>query len=92
MYLFMQDEYGEAALIGACAAGHVMVAAVLIEKGALVNYQNRVCPLWLSYMHSGVGCSNNNNNYLIFEQINMQICAWKKHFCFILSDYYHSDH
>ena len=44
----MQDEYGDTALIGACVAGHVTVAAVLIEKGALVNYQNKVTPLWLS--------------------------------------------
>ena len=44
----MQNEYGTTALIPACGEGHVMVAAVLIEKGALVNYQNRVSPLWLS--------------------------------------------
>ena len=46
----MQNEYGDTALLGACGEGHVMVAAVLIEKGALVNYQNKVCPLWFSYM------------------------------------------
>ena len=56
----MQDEYGDTALLAACGAGHVMVAAVLIEKGALVNYQNKVSPLWLSYIHAGVGCNNNN--------------------------------
>ena len=44
----MQNEYGTTALIAACGEGHVMVAAVLIEKGALVNYQNKVSPLWLS--------------------------------------------
>ena len=44
----MQEDYGETALIGACAAGHVMVAAVLIEKGALVNYRSKVSLLWLS--------------------------------------------
>jgi ankyrin repeat protein len=44
----MQEEYGETALFGACAAGHVTVAALLIEKGAIVNHQNKVSPLWLS--------------------------------------------
>ena len=58
----MQDDYGDTALIPACGAGHVMVAAVLIEKGALVNYQNKVSPLWLSYMHAAVRC--NINYYL----------------------------
>ena len=38
----MQDEYGETALIAACGQGHVTIAALLIEKGALVNYQNKV--------------------------------------------------
>ena len=42
MYYFMQSEYGATALIPACGEGHVMVATVLIEKGALVNYQNKV--------------------------------------------------
>ena len=41
----MQDEWGDTPLIEACGEGHVMVAAVLIEKGALINYKNKVSPL-----------------------------------------------
>ena len=40
--LFMQDEYGDTALMGACKQGHVTIAALLIEKGATVDYQNKV--------------------------------------------------
>ena len=43
----MQDEYGDTALMAACREGLVMVAAVLIEKGALVNYKDKVSPLSL---------------------------------------------
>ena len=38
----MQNEYGETALIAACGQGHVTIAALLIEKGALVNYLSKV--------------------------------------------------
>ena len=41
----MQNKYGDTPLLGACSHGHMMVAAVLIEKGALVNYKNKVSPL-----------------------------------------------
>ena len=38
----MQDEYGETALAAACIYGHVATAALLIEKKANVNFQNKV--------------------------------------------------
>ena len=41
----MQDEYGVTPLMQACGEGHVTVAAILIEKGALVNYKSKVSPL-----------------------------------------------
>ena len=45
----MQNEYVDTALMAACGEGHAMVTAVLIEKGALVNYKNKVSPLSLRY-------------------------------------------
>ena len=59
----MQNEYGETALIPACGKGHVMVAAVLIEKGALVNHGSKVTLLWLSCIYTIVGC------YIIFMDV-----------------------
>ena len=41
----MQDEFGDTALIEACDGGHVAVAALLIDKGARVNYKNKVSKL-----------------------------------------------
>ena len=38
----MQDEFGDTALIEACDGGHMAVAALLIDKGARVNYKNKV--------------------------------------------------
>ena len=82
----MQDEYGDTALMVACAADHVMVAAVLIEKGALVNYKNKVSLLWLSYMHTGV-----RYLLLLFQHVHVNKHAWKKDFLYLLSDHC-SDH
>ena len=41
-YYFFQDKYGETALILACMFGHKAVAELLIQKGANVNYQDKV--------------------------------------------------
>ena len=46
----MQDKYGHTALIGACSAGHVTTAALLIEKGATMDYQNKVRLLYIITM------------------------------------------
>ena len=40
----MQDHLGFTALGAACQEGHTEVARLLIEKGATVDYQNKV---WL---------------------------------------------
>ena len=47
----MQNEYGNTALLGACGEGHVTTAALLIEKGATVDYQNKVRLLYYVYYH-----------------------------------------
>lgn len=39
----MQDKYGNTPLMVACRENHFEVAKVLINKGATVNYQNKVC-------------------------------------------------
>ena len=38
----MQDEWGNCALTAAIIGGHVTTATLLIEKGANVEYQNKV--------------------------------------------------
>ena len=38
----MQNSYGDAPLIIACAKGHADVATFLMDKGAVVNFQNKV--------------------------------------------------
>ena len=40
--IIIQNEWGDTALIEACGKGYMMIAALLIEKGAIVNYQNKV--------------------------------------------------
>ena len=45
----MQDEWGDTALIVACSAGHLTTAALLIVKGATVDYQNKVRLLHYHY-------------------------------------------
>ena len=40
--LFMQDEWGKTALARACIGDHVATAALLIENGANVEYQDKV--------------------------------------------------
>jgi ankyrin repeat protein len=38
----MQDVYGNTALINACQHGHVETARVLLDHGAVTDYQNKV--------------------------------------------------
>jgi ankyrin repeat protein len=38
----MQDHLGFTALVIACEKGHVYVARLLIERGAAIDYQNKV--------------------------------------------------
>jgi ankyrin repeat protein len=38
----MQDEFGDTALIEACDGDHDTIAALLIDKGAWVDYKNKV--------------------------------------------------
>ena len=42
MLLFIQDEWGNTALIMACIVGHVATVDLLINKGATVNYLTKV--------------------------------------------------
>ena len=57
-----------------------MVAAILIEKGALVNYQNKASPLLLSYMHTGVGYKFMNGkkfvSYLATTVVTIYPCCY----------------
>ena len=43
----MQNEYGSTPLMIACTAGQVTTAALLIEKGANINYINKVRPTFV---------------------------------------------
>ena len=50
----MQNEYGETALFAASTEGHLQTATLLLQHGAVVNYQNKVrllfiCP-WSTVM------------------------------------------
>ena len=38
----MQNSFGDAPLTIACAKGHADVATFLMDKGAVVNFQNKV--------------------------------------------------
>ena len=40
--LLTQDKHGHTSLMAACDKGFVTTAALLIEKGAVINYQNKV--------------------------------------------------
>ena len=42
LLLFTQEEWGDTALINACREGHVTTAALLINRGAAVNYLTKV--------------------------------------------------
>ena len=38
----MQDDFGSTALGAACINGHVDIALLLIERGAVIDYQDKV--------------------------------------------------
>ena len=40
--MHMQDDLGFTALVISCEEGHVDVARLLIERGAVIDYQNKV--------------------------------------------------
>ena len=48
----MQDHLGQTALIAAVGNGHLVVSTLLLEHGAVVNYQDRVR---LVYVHGHHG-------------------------------------
>ena len=41
----MQSMNGNTGLIKACGCGHIETAKVLLEHGAVVDYQNKVIPV-----------------------------------------------
>ena len=41
-YLFLQNDYGDTPLNGACRNGHLSTALVLLEHGATVDSQDKV--------------------------------------------------
>ena len=49
----MQDEFGESPLIQASYHGHVATCRLLIERGATVDYQNKVRLLYVHH-HCGI--------------------------------------
>lgn len=53
----MQDDFGDTALIEACDGGYVATAALLIDKGARVNYKNKVDPFCLFVYSHGYQAS-----------------------------------
>ena len=69
----VQNEWGSTPLTGACIGGNVTTAALLIEKGAQVNYINKVrlltslllemlCSCTKCVFHAGlnIACTNNS--------------------------------
>ena len=54
---FMQDEYGETALFAACQEGHYDPAALLIDRGADVNYLSKVRSSHVHGQHGRMVCS-----------------------------------
>ena len=43
----VQDEYGSTALEIACHKGHTKIAEMLLKKGAMMDYRNKVTNLVL---------------------------------------------
>ena len=52
----MQNTLGFTALMNACQEGHAKVADVLIEKGAMVEYHNKVRLLVQLKQHISIQC------------------------------------
>ena len=42
---FMQDEFGDTALVAAVNKGHLHIAEILVKNRADLNYRNKVRPL-----------------------------------------------
>ena len=42
---YVQDDFGETALVTAVNKGHLHVAEILVKNGADVNYRNKVIPV-----------------------------------------------
>ena len=57
----MQNQWGDTALIEACGEGYVMIAALLIKKRAMVNYQNKVKSTKVNVV---VGCTRQRLQYV----------------------------
>ena len=48
-FLYIQNEYGETALFGACRGGHAETARVLLDHGINMDCQNKVSLSLASY-------------------------------------------
>ena len=48
--LMLQDEFGSTALIAACGENNLEVATVLLEGGAIVDYQNKVNIIYFNHI------------------------------------------
>ena len=55
---FTQDSLGDAPLTVACGEGHADVATFLMDKGAVVNFQNKVTTVTIESLvkYSHVNC------------------------------------
>ena len=68
----MQNKFGETALITASNNGHLETAKLLIQRGAVVNYQKKVRVLYVDGPH-GVA----QNGVLSLEQLRWGIlCSY----------------
>ena len=60
--MYMQDDFGETALVAAVNKGHFHVAEILVENGADVNYRKvrelipvtQVCIMWPMMRYGGM--------------------------------------
>ena len=48
----LQDEFGTTPLCAACVTGQLNVATVLVQNGAVVNYEDKVRLLYVHGQHS----------------------------------------
>ena len=66
----MQDEYGATALFAACSQGRYDPAALLIDRGAEVNYLSKVRPLHVDGQHGRMVCSVLSEVELLYNYVN----------------------
>ena len=52
----MQDDLGQTAIIAAVGNGHLDVSTLLLEHGAVVNYQDKVRLLYVHGQHGRMVC------------------------------------